>query len=560
MSGGTHPNDRLSRAGRILLLAAASGFALLLFSGLAHPLFWSDEADTAMFGRRIIEFGYPKVHDGRNVVYQFGSNLALGVDERSDAYIGTTWGQFYFAAPGVRWAEGVADPGAKTARVRLPFAVAGALGLALFAASVWPAVPRGRQALFSALFFACACVSISLVLHLREARYYALVVLLVGALVFAQLRFAVFHSLGVRGYTAAVTALLFLLFNTFFTAFFSLFAVLALERGRHGPRALLPLLPALVAVAPLLVYFETFSIAAAFSRELSLGPRGLLENLGIVGSHLLGHEFLLPALGCRAALLGCDAMARRRGAAPEPGEARAASGFLWLLTVVYAGIGLANPLPMERYFVVLSPVLTLAFLLDAFSLVAAVSRGVAPARRAAAARATVAAVMALVVAARFSAVSELAGHVAALVTPVRGPIDFVVDWVRERYPEPARLVIATNYEEEALMYYLGSRVIIGLALNNLAEDRRLEPDLVIPRRRWRSSLPEVVAFLRHGRWERFTLPVVDLHYNNIPALSRSRFLPDPHRFRTALPERAGDALVIYQRVASSKETGTSSGP
>ncbi|HEY8153484.1 MAG TPA: hypothetical protein VII72_05080 [Myxococcota bacterium] len=560
MSGGTHPSDGLSRGGWLLLLASAGGFAVLLFSGLAHPLFWSDEADTAMFARRTIEFGYPKVHDGRNVVYQFGSNIALGVDERSDAYIGTTWGQFYFAAPGVAWAEGVADPGAKTARVRLPFAAAGAFGLVLFAASVWPALPRGRRALFGALFFACACLSISLVLHLREARYYPLVVLLVGALVFVQLRFAVFHRLGLGAYSAAITALLFLLFNTFFAAFFCVLAVLAVDRIRHGPRALLPLLPALVAVAPLLVYFETFRVAAAFSRELALGPGGLLENLGTVGAHLLRHEFLLPALACRAALLVCDALARRAGAASPGGPARAASAFLWLLAAGYALVGCANPLPLERYFVVLSPILTLLFLLDAFSLVAAISQRAAPARRTLAVRAAVAALIAISLAARFSAPGELAGHVASLRTPVRGPIDFVVDWVRERHPEPERLVIATNYEEEALMYYLGSRVIIGLALNNLAEDRGLEPDLVIPRRRWRSSLPEVVAFLHRGRWERFTLPVVDLHYNNIPALSRSRFLPDPHRFRTAVPREEGEALVIYQRVASSKETGTSSGP
>ena len=560
MSGGTHPNEGKSRPGGLWLLLAASALAALLFSGLAHPLFWSDEADTAMFARRILEFGYPKVHDGRNVVYQFGSNIALGVDERSDAYIGTTWGQFYFAALGVRWAEGVADPWAKTARVRLPFALAGALGLALFAAAVGPGLPRGRRAHFGALFFACACLSISLVLHLREARYYALVVLLVGALVFVQLRFAVFRRLGERGYTVAVTALLWLLFNSFYAAFFSVFAVLVLERGRFGPRALLPLLPALVLVAPLLVYYETFSIAAVFSREFSMGPRELLANLGIVSIHLVRNEFLVPALGCRAALLACDALEAWRGRESARDRVRAASGFLWLLAAGYGLIGSANPLPLERYFVALSPVLTLAFLLDAFSLVGAVSQSVAPARRRGAVRATIAAVIALAAATRYPAAGELAGHVRSLATPVRGPIDFVVEWVREQYPEPERLVIATNYEEQALMYYLGSRVIIGFALNNLAADRALEPDLVIPRRRWRSSLPEVVAFLRRGRWEPIALPVVDLHYNNIPALSRSRFLPDPHRFRTAVPEREGDALVIYRRVASSKETGTSSGP
>jgi hypothetical protein len=544
----------------LLLIATAGALALLLFSGLGRPLFWSDEADTAMFARRIIEFGYPKVHDGRNVVYQFGSNIAIGVDERRDAYIGTTWGQFYFAAPGVRWAEGVADPAAKTARVRLPFALAGALGLALFAAAAWPVWPRPQRALWTGLFFGLACLSISLLLHLREVRYYALVVLLVGALVLVQLRFAVFHRLGITSYTLAVTALLFLLFNTFFAAFFSLLAVLAAERARQGPRALLPLLPALICVAPLLVYFETFSIAAAISRQLEFGPRELLANLRIVGGHLLRHEFLLPALGCRAGLLVSDAIARRRGGPRWQDAARAAANFLWWLATGYGLIGCLNPLPMERYFVVLSPVLTLVFLLDARSLVLAASQLAAPDQSGRARRLAALGVVALAAAARFSAPGELAAQIAALRTPVRGPIDFVVDWVREHEPEPERLVIATNYEEEALMYYLDSRVIIGLALNNLAEDRRLSPDLVIPRRRWPSSLPEVVTFLRQGDWERIELPVVDLHYNNVPALSRSRFLPDPHRFRTAVPESSDEALAIYRRVASSKETGTSSGP
>jgi hypothetical protein len=70
----------------------------------------------------------------------------------------------------------------------------------------------------------------------------------------------------------------------------------------------------------------------------------------------------------------------------------------------------------------------------------------------------------------------------------------------------------------------------------------------------------VVAFLRRGNWERNALPVVDLHYNNNPALSRSRFLPDSHRFEAALPAREEEALAIYRRVASSNDTGTSSGP
>ena len=44
------------------------------------------------------------------------------VRERDDAYIGKTWGDFYFAVPGLLWARGVDDLYAKTLRLRLPFA------------------------------------------------------------------------------------------------------------------------------------------------------------------------------------------------------------------------------------------------------------------------------------------------------------------------------------------------------------------------------------------------------------------------------------------------------
>ena len=135
----------------LLLLSLALGlFSVLLFKHLSYPLFWSDEADTAMFGTRILEHGYPKVHGARNVVYQFGPNIALGVDEPTDAYIGTTWGHFYFAVPGLLWARASDDLYAKTARVRLPFALAGAAGLALLLAAVLPVFAgRRRRSLFS---------------------------------------------------------------------------------------------------------------------------------------------------------------------------------------------------------------------------------------------------------------------------------------------------------------------------------------------------------------------------------------------------------------------------
>ena len=129
---------RRPRPESALLLLGLAVFSTLLFKHLSYPLLWQDEAETVMFGTRIVEYGYPKVHGERNVVYEFGPNVALGVNERFDAYIGKTWGDFYFAVPGILWAERVDDLHTRTARLRLPFALAGALGLVAVVLAVCP--------------------------------------------------------------------------------------------------------------------------------------------------------------------------------------------------------------------------------------------------------------------------------------------------------------------------------------------------------------------------------------------------------------------------------------
>ncbi len=117
---------------RALLLVAVVLVGIALFRHLSYPLMWADEAETAMFAERVLAHGYPKVHGPRNVIYQFGPNAVLGVKEGPDAYIGTTWGQFYFAVPGLLWARGSDDLYTRTLRARLPFALAGGVGIGLW--------------------------------------------------------------------------------------------------------------------------------------------------------------------------------------------------------------------------------------------------------------------------------------------------------------------------------------------------------------------------------------------------------------------------------------------
>lgn len=543
----------------VCLVLAVAAFAMMLFANLAHPLLWQDEGETIMLAERVVEYGYPKVHGKRNVVNEFGPHAAAGVKESSDAYIGKTWGDFFFAVPGLLWARQVEDVYARTWRLRLPFAAMGALGVALMLIAVIPAVPTSRRLAFAALYFAVCAVSISLLLHLREARYYALLVFVLGALIGVHLRRTVFASLGWRAYTIAESVLLFLLYHVFFAAWFSVTAMLALDaaatawraggasavRLRRAAYELAPHALAAAAVVPCLVYFETFEQAAGFSRSVGLGVGVVLGNFAEVILHFVRHELLVAVALTRLSVWACG----RGGAASleRTRSARRVSARLAGFALGYAAFACVNPLAYERYFVVLSPILTLLFLLDGYTLLSELSRRAAPGSRRRAAATTLAVLGLGLGGSVLVRMPEITGRLAEIREPVRGPLDFLVPWVLARYPDPERLVIATNYEAHPLMYYLGSHVIVGLSLNNIVAERALEPDLVVPRRGWPRSLVEIRKILSRGGYRAEELPVRDLHYNNIPSVGRFRVTPDPHRFRTPHTAPGERGLMVFTR-------------
>jgi len=554
-----------------LLFVGVALFAALLFKNISYPLLWQDEAETAVFATRILEHGFPKVHGERNVVYEFGPNVALGLDERTDAYIGTTWGHFYFAVPGVLAAAATNDLYAKTWRIRLPFALTGALGIALTVLAVLP-VFRGqprRARRFVIYFLLLSCASISLLLHLREARYYSLLILLVAAIGWVHLRHVVFETLSYRRYAVALASLMLLLFNVFYFAFFSMGLLLVIEvlwrewrasttdastAGGSAvarlARSLAPLAAAGICVVPLLVYFETFSIAAEFSKHVGLTPALYLLNGKNLVVHLLRHELLAVVVLCRMAVLAADRIWGEPLERWETLSRRVASQIIGF-ALGYSLLSCVNPLVYERYFVVLSPLLTVAFVLDAMSL-SAVAKARERSHGGRVHAITVATILVLIAVTGTSRIQDLRGRLREISRPYRGPLDYVIPWIREQYPHPEALVIATNYENHPYMYYLGSHTIVGLSRNNIRRDRLLEPDLVVPRRRWRASLRDAMAFVdrRPGEYRSQMFEVRDLHYNNVPALSRSMSTPDPHRFVTALAEHEKQKLEVYVRVES----------
>ena len=256
---------------------------------LGHPLLWNDEAETAMYGQRILTFGYPKADDGRNLVYEALAPLAVAVKQPGSVYIGSTWGQYYVGALSVAFADRTGDPFAKTQRVRLPFTLAGLLGLGAFAAllvSLHRDAPAAA-ALPVALLFGLFLLSPSLQLHLREARHYPLMVLLTGLVLLVHIRLHVQGSPS-RLSALAEAILLVLVFNVFYPGFFLLAAALGLERTvaprtgsaaqrfRALARDLAPLALAALLVLPIAVYFGVFDVAPKLGGRASAdGSRAL---------------------------------------------------------------------------------------------------------------------------------------------------------------------------------------------------------------------------------------------------------------------------------------------
>jgi hypothetical protein len=542
-------------------LAAAGGLlAFLVLWHLSYPLLWQDEAETIMYAERILDFGYPKVHDGRNVVYGLSAPISVGVKERHDAYIGSTWGQNYFGALGAAWARGVGDPYAKTWRVRLPFALAGLTGVALLialGASVLEVSVPARLGL-AALFFLLVSLSPSHALHLREARHYPLVVLLVACCLWVYVRFHVLRRMAFAAYGSLLAVLLFLLFNVFSLPWLGLCGGFGLDQLRRllrtrpvsrealvsAARGLAPLLASAALLVPVWIYFETLRVGGVLG-ETPL-RFGLLEHVQIVLGYFARYELLAPAV-CAKLAAWMSLRSRSHEAPPEALERSVeTSHLLWLVLLAYGCATVLLPFSFERYVTVLVPILALVLILDgctifALARAADATPGSVWARRGALALWALCAAWLLPL-----RVAELPLRRAELETPYRGPVDYAVDFIRGAYPHPEKLVIATNYEAPPLMYYLGSRVTIGYGWPNLREDLTIPPDIIV-RRSWLNDAP-LLELEKGGRFETKTFEVGDLPVNNVPQISPNRFVPMTHQYRTWIATKPKDAFKILVRV------------
>lgn len=547
----------------ISLVMAAALFLTMLLTHLSYPLIWEDEGDSVMFGQRVYRYGYPKVHDERNTLYGLKERLEIGIDERTDAYTGAPWVNYYVGAIGVALATRVDDIYEKTLRLRLPYTLIGIAGLALFFFSIAPGLrgPPGTRRRAAVVFLLMLSVSISLILHLREARYYPIVMLLYGTLLYHFIHHHFFERLSHTRYTAVSFVALFLLFNTFYPSFgvwcagTSIYLVVRAlpERRSLKDRAVLllrenaPVFLAVVAVLPLLFYFDFVLQAGRWFDQFGSSIAAYFHNLWVVLYNMMRFEFLAPALLLKL-LNHHRRPSKQSGGWPESMRFQVeTSRFLLTLVVCYWLIISRSPFIFERYFLTMGPLISIMLLLDGQLLVRLMREEATPKQRRSLTLRSMGLVVAVIGVVLYVRLPELTGRLYEMRHQYKGPVDYFIPYILEKYEHPEELVVATNYAEPVLMYYLGSRVTIGFYGPDLERDMQIQPDIIVPRP-WKPNLDALETLAARAIYAVKTFEVKNQQTNNIPALSPYTPGGLHHRYKTVLAETPREQLKVFERV------------
>lgn len=521
----------------ILLIAFGIIFVLFLFSlfkNIQYPLLWNDESETAVYAKRILQYGYPKINDGKNIVWlSYLPDRSIGINKNNDSCEALVWGQYYFAAIGEFFAGKVNDIYLKTALLRIPFAAAGLIGLIIMALSVsWLFGKNSiNELIFFNSFFLLALFSVPLVLHMREVRHPSLEILLAASILYTYFSYRYHNRIKFTTYFAASTILLFCLYHVFHLTCFIFLAAIGLyeaflflkekDLGRFL-RNVAPLLASLMIIAPFFILCKTMAMGEAYRNFLKIGTMPFWDRhiIGFVGL-IQKYDFLYPAIAAKIAFFCIFIYISRvgRNASFPIKRVMRISNFLGFLIIFYSFTITFFPhhFIFERYYIVLYPVIMMILLLDIFGsikLLASIESTKARIYN------SVACVLIISCAAYIKLpdmMARLKGHAYEISHQYKGPMDFIIPFIKSHHTNPENLVIATNYEELDYVYYLGSKVIVGFAGNTLKEDLKLCPDIIVVRKRFSFVDTRVFdKFLAGYSYEMFVFPVRDYFVNNIP--------------------------------------------
>lgn len=525
----------------LILLGLLTFFLFLfsLFKNIQYPLFWHDEGETVVMGQRILKYGYPKVFDGKNYLYLVElPDKKIGVKEKLDAYLGPAWGQFYFAAIGEKIAVKLENIYFKTGIIRSLFALVGLIGLILYSFLLIKLIENKRwQLIFFSGFFGLEFLSIPLILHIREVRYYPLALFLISFVFYSLIQFYFFKKTSFFFYFPLLFFSLILLFFVFPQSYFItlvfLFLSLTVDYFFHLNfkkylKTTTPIIFSFIAIIPLTFFFETFIISHALSKYFNNGLSTFFYNFKNVFLFYSLNDLLIPTILAQGIIFTTNRQDYFHSLIGK------VSLFLSGYFLFYLFSISQMPYMFNRYHIVIQPILTLIFLINIFYLKKNIEKLKIPSLY----------FEVLLIILSITLVIKIPlviNHFYELLNRYQGPLDFVIPYIKEKSRDPKKLIIATNYEEPSLMYYLGSRVIVGFTGYNLKKEIKLIPDIIIIRKNRPNFVKELSSFLEKADYQKISFPVTDYQVNNIPEITLSLH----HLFSTPLTEKENGQLEIY---------------
>lgn len=542
----------------LILISVFSMFCFSVLGNIQYPLLWNDEGDTALYAKRVLQFGYPKVHDGKNIPLQASpSDVDLITDKKTDALLESDWIQYYFSAPFVFVASKTNNLYFQTAIVRIPHAIIGIVGIIIFALSIYP-VFRDKKSKFYCLiiFISIELLSLPLALHLREIRYYSLLIFTYACLINVFLRYHVFNNLSYKKYLILIIILSLILLNTFHPAFFPFMFFLIINiitsqiftekkyinRLLIAKKSIFPILIILLLSIPYFLFFKTFNIAFAMSSTYKFTINYYFVQLSKIINLFWNYDFLFSVITFKLIiyyfLLGVIDIDRYQSIKNKI----IISNYLTLIFVIYFLFIARIPYYLfSRYFILLQPILACIITLDIFILsylfftrhIKIFSSFF---------------IFSIIISNLFiinglKKITYLSEHVYELTHTYSGPLDFIIPYIKTLYGITGNLIIATNYEEYPYMYYLDSKVTIGYRGINLNEDLKIQPDIIIFRLGWYSNPQNFNHFFTKAKYKEIVFPITHYPLNNIPEFD----FAFTHQFRTRLVENDRDKLRIYIR-------------
>lgn len=523
-----------------------------IFKNIGYPIIWGDEADTVMYAERILDYGYPKVHDGHNSLNYNMISGNVGVNEKYDAWTVSMWGQYYFAAPVAKLARNYENMYTKTAILRFPFALVGLIGILILPLALTPTLKKNNLYLLWITYIILSILSVSVILHIKEVRSYALSIFLSSSFLILFINFYFNKKIKRITYIILSSLVLFLLVNFFppgylaisFSVGFYVFVSNIYKFNKLGfysviKTTLLETLPIILAglcIFPILIFFKTSSVSGRAYFDMGFGINVYIGYLSRIFIFLMRYHFLTLFFFLLGFLM---LMVKETGIRKYLVKNKLLT-FLIFVFFSYIPAIAFTPYMFDRYFVFLQPLLNLIIsfliilILENLSLVKDINKK-------SSLKMLFIYSCILVFGINIILKSEIyTGRIYELTHKYYGPMDYTIEYIKSNYPDPKKLVILTNAEQPVLMYYLGSHVICDEQTDCNYE----APDIIFPRHGWgylEKKFTDVASkAVENNKYKQILLPIWDYPSNNIPELS----LGLRHLFKTPITNNDDQKILL----------------